>query len=50
MKILKFLGLPLTHELRQSLFKLPSPVSIGRYKAHDLSWVGEKQKDALKSL
>lgn len=49
-KILDFLRLPVTSEVRQSLLELPSPISIGRYRDHDLSWVGEKQRIALESL
>ncbi len=49
-KITDFLGLSLSSKLMQSIIELPSPVSIGRYQNHDLSWVGEKQKQALESL
>lgn len=49
-KILDFLGLHITNEVRQSLFELPSPVSMGRYRDHDLLWIDEKHKIALKNL
>jgi len=49
-RILDFLGLPLARELKRSLFKLPSPVSKGRYRNHDFSWLGEKQKKELENL
>ena len=49
-KILDFLGLPISYEVRQSLFKLPSAATIGRYRDHDLSWVGEKQRIDLESM